>query len=70
MIIKAYRIYYIHEEYIPSDYYDEDGYCDDYYDDWREEEITVKYVDSKEKAEKFIEENQDEYYYYEEINIE
>ena len=39
----AYRIYYIHYTYIPSDYYDEDGYCDDYYSSWEENEVTVKY---------------------------
>ena len=29
--MKIYRLYYIEQEYIPSDVYDEDGYCDDYY---------------------------------------
>lgn len=66
----AYRIYYIHYTYIPSDYYDEDGYCDDYYSSWEENEVTVKYVDSRTKVNKFIEENTDEEYYVEEIKIE
>ena len=66
----AYRIYYIHYTDIPSDYYDEDGYCDDYYSSWEENEVTVKYVDSRTKVNKFIEENTDEEYYVEEIKIE
>ena len=38
--MKIYRLYYIGSEYVPSDVYDEDGYCDDYYDKWIDRDIT------------------------------
>lgn len=65
-----YRIYYIDYEYIPSDYYDEDGYCDDYYDNWIEKDITVKYVDSLDKVNQFAMQNKEIDYQYEEIIVE
>ena len=70
---KAYRIYHIEEEYVPSDYIDEDGYIDDYYDDWIYHDITDKYVDCIEKYEYFCETKREEddwtKYLYEEIII-
>ena len=70
---KAYRIYHIEEEYVSSDYIDEDGYIDDYYDDWIYHDITDKYVDCIEKYEHFCETKREEddwtEYLYEEIII-
>ena len=70
---KAYRIYHIEEEYVPSYYIDEDGYIDDYYDDWIFHDITDKYVDCVEKYEHFCETKKEEddwtEYLYEEIII-
>lgn len=67
-----YKIYYIEEEYIPSDYVDEDGYTDDYYDQWIEHEIVVKYVDDIKKYYEFCEQHKNDYkdYFYEEIEVE
>ena len=71
--MKAYRIYHIEEEYVPSDYIDEDGYIDDYYDDWIYHDITDKYVGCIEKYEHFCETKREEddwtEYLYEEIII-
>ena len=58
--MKAYRIYHIEEEYVPSDYIDEDGYIDDYYDGWIYHDITDKYVDCIEKYEYFCETKREE----------
>lgn len=58
--MKIYRIFTIDYEYVPSDYVDEDGYVDDYYDKWIENEITLQYCDSLESANKWIKENCDD----------
>ena len=69
--MKNYRIYTIEQEYIFSDYYDEDGYRDDCYDEIREEQITNRYVDSLDKAMSFVNEKGDyNEYQYEEIEVE
>lgn len=60
MKMKIYRIYHIEDEYVPSDYIDEDGYIDDYYDDWIYHDITDKYVDCIEKYEHFCETQREE----------
>lgn len=41
--MKIYRLYYIYQECIPSDYADEDGYIDDYYDNYVDHDITLGY---------------------------
>ena len=58
--MKIYRLYYVEQEYVPSDIYDEDGYCDDYYDDWIDHDITLGYFANKQAINKWIDENEDE----------
>ena len=41
--MKIYRLYYLEQECIPSDYVDEDGYIDDYYDNYIDHDITLGY---------------------------
>lgn len=66
-----YRLFTIEEEYIPSDYVDEDGYIDDYYDEWKETEITLAYCDNKETVKKWLDSNCDEKTLFsEDVNIE
>ena len=69
--MKIYRIYTEETECIPSDVCDEDGYTDERYDRYETTQITIKYVDSYEKLEQFID-NCDirEDVYYEEIEVE
>ncbi len=57
--MKIYRLYYIDVEYIPSDYVDEDGYCDDYYDQVVEHNNTLGYFASTKAMNKWIEEHED-----------
>ena len=58
--MKIYRLYYIEQEYVPSDYVDEDGYIDDYYDDYVDRDITLGYFANKQAINKWIEEHEDE----------
>ena len=58
--MKMYRLYYIEQEYIPSDVYDEDGYCDDYYDSWIDHDITLGYFANKQAINKWIDEHENE----------
>lgn len=55
--MKIYRLYYIDSEYVPSNVYDEDGYCDDYYDSWIDHDITLGYFTNKEAINKWIDEH-------------
>lgn len=50
--MKIYRLYYLEQEYISSDYVDEDGYIDDYYDNYVDHEMTLGYFASKEAMNK------------------
>ena len=69
--MKIYRIYKEETEYILNDTYDEDGYREDRFDSYETTQTTIKYVDSYEKLEQFID-NCDirEDVYYEEIEVE
>ena len=58
--MKIYRLYYVEQEYVPSDIYDEDGYCDDYYDDWIDHDITLGYFANKQAMNKWIDEHEDD----------
>ena len=58
--MKIYRLYYIGSEYVPSDVYDEDGYCDDYYDKWIDRDITLGYFANKQAINKWIDEHENE----------
>ena len=69
--MKIYRIYTEETECIPSDVIDEDGYIDERYDSYETHQTTIKYVDSYEKLEKFIDNcGIIEDVYYEEIEVE
>ena len=59
--MKIYRLYYIEQEYIPSDYVDEDGYTDDYYDDYVDHDITLGYFANTNAINKWIDEHEDDY---------
>ena len=59
--MKIYRLYYIEQEYIPSDVYDEDGYCDDYYDNWIDHDVTLGYFANKQVINKWIDEHEEDY---------
>ena len=71
LIMKIYRIYKEETELILNDTYDEDGYREDRFDSYETTQTTIKYVDSYEKLEQFID-NCDirEDVYYEEIEVE
>lgn len=56
--MKIYRLYYLEQEYIPSDYVDEDGYIDDYYDSWIDHDITLGYFANKQAINKWIEDHE------------
>lgn len=56
--MKIYRLYYLEQEYIPSDYIDEDGY-DDYYDNYVNHDITLGYFANTKAVNKWIEEHED-----------
>ena len=58
--MKIYRLYYLEQEYIPSDYVDEDGYIDDYYDEWIDHDITLGYFANKQAINKWIDEHENE----------
>ena len=58
--MKIYRLYYLEQEYIPSDYIDEDGYIDDYYDEWIDHDITLGYFANKQAINKWIDEHENE----------
>ena len=58
--MKIYRLYYIEQEYVPSDVYDEDGYCDDYYDNWIDHDVTLGYFANKQTINKWIDEHEDD----------
>lgn len=53
--MKIYRLYYIETEWCPSNIYDEDGYCDDYYDTFIDHNCTVGYFINKEIINDWIE---------------
>ena len=59
--MKIYRLYYLEQEYIPSDYVDEDGYTDDYYDDYVDHDITLGYFANTKAINKWIDEHEDGY---------
>ena len=59
--MKIYRLYYLEQEYIPSDYVDEDGYADDYYDNYVDHDITLRYFANTKAMNKWIEEHEDDY---------
>lgn len=59
--MKIYRLYYLEQEYIPSDYVDEDGYIDDYYDDYVDHDITLGYFANTKAMNKWIDEHEDDY---------
>ena len=59
--MKIYRLYYLEQEYIPSDYIDEDGYIDDYYDDYVDNDITLGYFANTKTMNKWIDEHEDNY---------
>ena len=59
--MKIYRLYYLEQEYIPSDYVDEDGYTDDYYDDYVDHDITLGYFANTNAINKWIDEHEDDY---------
>lgn len=52
--MKIYRLYYLYQEYIPSNYVDEDGYIDDYYDDYIDHDITLGYFANTKIMNKWI----------------
>ena len=58
--MKIYRLYYLEQEYIPSDYVDEDGYIDDYYDDYVDHDITLGYFANTKAINKWIDEHEDD----------
>ena len=55
--MKIYRLYYLEQEYIPSDYVDEDGYTDDYYDSYVDHDITLGYFANTKAMNKYINEH-------------
>ena len=59
--MKIYRLYYLEQEYIPSDYIDEDGYIDDYYDNYVDHDITLGYFANVKAINKWIDEHEDGY---------
>lgn len=59
--MKIYRLYYLYQEYIPSNYIDEDGYADDYYDDYVDHDITLGYFTNTKAMNKWIDEHEDHY---------
>lgn len=59
--MKIYRLYYLEQEYIPSDYVDEDGYVDDYYDNYVDHDITLGYFANIKAMSKWIDEHEDDY---------
>ena len=69
--MKIYRIYKEETELILNDTYDEDGYREDRFDSYETTQTTIKYVDSYEKVEQFIDNcHIREDVYYEEIEVE
>ena len=58
--MKIYRLYYLEQEYIPSDYIDEDGYIDDYYDDYVDHDITLGYFANTKAINKWIDKHENE----------
>ena len=59
--MKIYRLYYLEQECIPSDYVDEDGYIDDYYDNYVDHDITLGYFANTKAMNKWIDEHEDDY---------
>ena len=59
--MKIYRLYYLEQECIPSDYVDEDGYIDDYYDNYIDHDITLGYFANTKAINKWIDEHEDDY---------
>ena len=69
--MKIYRIYKEETELILNDTFDEDGYIDERYDEYKVTQTTIKYVDSFEKLSNFIDNcGIKEDIYYEEIEVE
>lgn len=58
--MKIYRLYYLEQECIPSDYVDEDGYIDDYYDNYIDHDITLGYFANTKAINKWIDEHEDD----------
>ena len=58
--MRIYRLYYLEQECIPSDYVDEDGYIDDYYDNYIDHDITLGYFANKQAINKWIDEHENE----------
>ena len=70
-MMKIYRIYKEETELILNDTWDEDGYREDRFDSYETKQTTIKYVDSYEKLEQFIDNcGIREDVYYEEIEVE
>ena len=53
--MKIYRLYYLEQEYIPSDY------IDDYYDNYIDHDITLGYFINTKAINKWIDEHEDDY---------
>lgn len=58
--MKIYRLYYLYQEYILSNYVDEDGYADDYYDNYVDHDITLGYFANTKAMNKWINEHEDD----------
>ena len=58
--MKIYRLYYLEQECIPSDYIDEDGYTDDYYDNYVDHDIALGYFANAKAMNKWIDEHENE----------
>ena len=59
--MRIHRLYYLEQECIPSDYIDEDGYIDDYYDNYIDHDITLGYFSNTKAMNKWIDEHGDDY---------
>lgn len=57
--MKIYRLYHVEQAYVLSDYVDEDGYIDDYYDTWIDNDYTLGYFANKQAINRWIEDNEE-----------
>lgn len=55
--MKIHRLYYLEQECIPSNYIDEYGYVDDYYDNYVDHDITLGYFANTKAINKWIDEH-------------
>ena len=65
-----YEVFYLEEEIIDGNVYDDDGYHDDYYDYTIQQHISVKYYQNREDAIKYCEEHNDKEYFIQELEVE